>query len=289
MNETEWLVCDDPAEMIRDLQPTRSGDASPIQAEGGQGGITDAQLRFWVEACREIVNDSRMVQHDLTSELKEAVVCWSTHKHSIPDLSMTTRCAILRDIVGNPWRPVMLPRTFGFDDAKNEICSVVDRSSWLTTTVLSLARAAHEERVARKCERCHSGKVVTSYEGTFWTRTDKPRNTYGPCPDCKGTGTFPSAELDRNRLLILADALEEAGVEDVPCPNCKDADFFVGDSGIPMMGGEEPYATRAKAYWNSKCICGGTRKTANPILAHLRGPGPHWRGCAVLTAILGES
>jgi hypothetical protein len=57
---------------------------------------------------------------------------------------------LLRDIFGNPFRPL-----------------VVDRA-WLPPTVVALAQAAYDE-------------------------------------------LLPSGELDRDRLLILADALEEAG------------------------------------------------------------------------------
>ncbi len=48
---------------------------------------------------------------------------------------------------------------------------------------------------------------------------------------------LPSGELDPHRLVVLADALEEAGA---PCE----------------------------------------------LVAHLRGPGPHWRGCHVVDLCL---
>ena len=51
---------------------------------------------------------------------------------------------------------------------------------------------------------------------------------------------LPSGELDRNRLAVLADALEDAG--------CSDAE----------------------------------------LLMHLRGPGPHYRGCFAVDAVLGH-
>jgi hypothetical protein len=86
--------------------------------------------------------------------------------------------ALLREVAGNPFRPV------AFD------------STWLSPTVTTLAQAAYDER------------------------------------------DLPSGELDRDRLVILADALEDAG--------CTDRD----------------------------------------ILDHLRGPGPHVRGCWALDLIL---
>jgi hypothetical protein len=86
--------------------------------------------------------------------------------------------SLMRDIFGNPFRPVQL------------------ESSWLTSNVVGLARAAHEERV------------------------------------------LPAGTLEPDRLAILADALEDAG--------CTNAD----------------------------------------ILSHLRGPGPHVRGCWVVDLLL---
>jgi hypothetical protein len=53
--------------------------------------------------------------------------------------------------------------------------------------------------------------------------------------------SLPDGTLEGDRLAVLADALEEAGVND------------------------------------------------NPLLEHLRGPGPHVRGCFVLDAILGKT
>jgi hypothetical protein len=88
---------------------------------------------------------------------------------------------MLRDLFGNLFRPA--PR----------------EPTWLTHTVVSLARAAYDQR------------------------------------------TLPAGTLDPARLAVLADALEEAG--------CTSAD----------------------------------------ILAHLRGPGPHFRGCWSLDLLLGRN
>ena len=86
---------------------------------------------------------------------------------------------LLRDVFFSPFRPLPLV------------------SSFRTTTVVSLARAAYDER------------------------------------------QLPSGELDPNRLAVLADALEEVG-------------------------------------------------TPAELVAHLRGPGPHVRGCHVVDLILGK-
>jgi hypothetical protein len=64
------------------------------------------------------------------------------------------QCVLVRDIFGNPFRPVTI------------------NPAWLTPTVESLAQAAYDERL------------------------------------------LPAGELDRDRLAILADALEDAGCDD---------------------------------------------------------------------------
>jgi hypothetical protein len=89
--------------------------------------------------------------------------------------------SLIRDLFGNPFRPALVD------------------PSWLTPDVLSLARAAYEER------------------------------------------SLPAGTLEPARLALLADALEEAG--------CTEAD----------------------------------------ALAHLRGPGPHVRGCWALDLVLSRS
>ena len=149
---------------------------------------------------------------------------------------MSTRAAILRDLCGNPYRahPAFL-------------------DSVLTPQVLSLAHAAHEERTGveldrdrlliladaleeagceeeERCERCGGIGRILSQTGIS-TRE---------CPDCHGTGTIPTALLDRDRLFVLSDALSEAGCE------------------------------------------------SEEILGHLRSAEAHYRGCWCLSLLLGK-
>jgi hypothetical protein len=98
-----------------------------------------------------------------------------------PAQERAAQAAMLRDLIGNPFRPAALAPT------------------WLVPPVLSLARAAYDER------------------------------------------QLPEGTLDPTRLAVLADALEDTG--------CTNAD----------------------------------------VLGHLRGPGPHVRGCWVVDLLLGES
>ena len=69
-------------------------------------------------------------------------------------------------------------------------------------------------------------------------------------------------------LGILADALEEADCPaEVPCQSCE------GRGGKRGVG----------------CVwCHNTGRVPNPLLAHLRSPGPHARGCWTLDLLLGK-
>jgi hypothetical protein len=102
---------------------------------------------------------------------------WNAHHLG---LTQRSRCELLREIVGNPFRPIMLDPV------------------WRTSTVAALAQAAYDERA------------------------------------------LPAGTLAPDRLAVLADALEEAG--------CTTAD----------------------------------------LLDHLRGPGPHVRGCWVIDLLMGR-
>jgi hypothetical protein len=125
---------------------------------------------------------------------------------------------LLRDMVGNPWRPFVVPATktycgrCGGENCTHETgeCRCADcgadawetHGGWLTPTVLSLAEAAYEdERLGWCCEACGgSGE-------------DQRESTSGDCQHCTGAGRVGDGQLDPFRLFLLADALEEAGCD----------------------------------------------------------------------------
>ena len=106
MTEAEYLVCDDPAEMLATVM-----DRTASGRERITNRITDAQLRRWVEACREVAGEYLGWQHDLNTAkgLQDAVLCWAENVSNL-GFPYETRAAILRDIV-NPWHSVVLPTT----------------------------------------------------------------------------------------------------------------------------------------------------------------------------------
>ncbi len=149
-----------------------------------------------------------------------------------PFVPPATHAALLREIVGNPWRPVVATETvkrevlcwhcdgrgYVYNDIMNvathlmcESCQgrrfvqkeVQKPASWLTPQVVALAEAAYSERVDVKCGSC-SGK------GYVWSNIQQGHRH---CTLCHSTGTSSTGTLDPDRLGVLADALEEAGCD----------------------------------------------------------------------------
>jgi hypothetical protein len=86
--------------------------------------------------------------------------------------------------------------------------------------------------------------------------------------------------LDPLTLAAVADALEEAGCDTQrkeQCPRCD------GMRGYNEMG--------PNTFWQTcrRCEGVGYLVTPYPLLAHLRSPGPHVRGCWALDLLLGRN
>jgi hypothetical protein len=83
----------------------------------------------------------------------------------------------------------------------------------------------------------------------------------------------PDSTLDPARLLVLSDALEEAGcTEDDGGTLCDECVKF----------------SRAQRWEFMACHGTPTVTLADGLLRHLRSPGPHVRGCHVVDSILGR-
>jgi hypothetical protein len=125
----------------------------------------------------------------------------------------------LREVVGNPYRPVTLPLTaYRIVERKDtrrippgarpmvpvsptgKVKMRERYCPWLTPTVLALAAAAYGDRVVADCPTCAG-------EGDGFPG--------GPCPRCGGTGEVETGRpFDASVLPVLADALEDAGCTD---------------------------------------------------------------------------
>lgn len=89
--------------------------------------------------------------------------------------------------------------------------------------------------------------------------------------------------LDAARLAVLSDAMEEAGC---PAEEDAEADCETCDG----MGRVDAPAGDIARRWPCDDCNGGTItvRRHHPLLAHLRTPGPHYRGCWALDLILGR-
>lgn len=243
MTEAEWLASDDPKAMLDYLLEERHGEFyGPVTYPHR---TSDRKLRLLEDAC----------YHSFGLNLDDLVVQIQPYPEAAD---------FLREIVGNPFRPVMLPaglpcrkcrgkgkRPSGAGGAVDrpshrpcEMCKSTGHGScpWLTPDVLALAQAAYDDR------------------------------------------DEVSGHLDPVRLLILADSLEEAGCPqevETACNGCGGAGVVYDEVGTD--------------YPCVRCGRGGPTRPGtgraivpHPLLAHLRSPGPHVRGCWAIDLILGK-
>lgn len=264
MTSEEWEKSGDPAAMLRYLT-RRTEDLE----EKTTIYPSDRKLRLFACACRRqtrlpwdgpSAGWTRMEDHPEepiqgANAEYHAMLFVGEHRH--PDVSLTVAADLLRAIVGNPWRPYTLD------------------PEYRTPLVLSLAEAAYEERKRQEtCSRCNGKRRV-------WD--DDPRlgifeNYMMDCLTCHGTGTVDRDDgtLDPQRMAILADALEDAGVSEmVECPGC----IAILQ---PYSGGLWPCRECGAASWQDR------GRIPNPLLARLRSGGPFYRGEASLDVVLGR-
>lgn len=189
----------------------------------------------------------------------------------------------LRDIVGNPFRPIELaPEEPGDPFKALDIIARERRRdpmpqyllrSWLTPTVKDLALAAYTERVSRRCERC---------EGIGHYNPLNPIQVRG-CPDCHGTGTVVTGELDQDRLGVLSDELELVGCDNEELLRHLRGEERCHACAAAMRRIEEHNAAphRIPDLWPNLClVCNGSGWRPKR--------GPCVRGCAVLDLLLGK-
>lgn len=307
MTERQWLESNKPEAMLEALRQYRVGywPSLPVPPKGFS--VSDRKLwlfvagveRLWwgAEAGKsalqsleflEAVADDKMSADNLrrvglsyTKPINAAECAYDCVRVHNSQGDPPRWANLLRCLFGNPWRPATLAKCERCDgDGKAHgsdrpfewtgpgtypgLCPVCGGagSPWLSPDVLALARACYKLREGRACERCKgAGKA------RFPDLEDEEPDC--DCPDCGGVGRVGEGLLDPVRLLVLADALEEAG-----CPAQADCHWCDG------TGHMEPY---------SRCgNCRSTGKVPHPLLAHLRGPGPHAHGCWAIDLLLGK-
>jgi hypothetical protein len=293
MTESEWLACADPAAMLAEVRwderrtpPHRASDRKlrlfacaccrdiwPLLTDArsrqaievaedfadGKEGVTPGVLQ---RACDEALDVDHAPFPRLLGDPRGAATAasWCASRDAYDAACGVLRhlpdgrhqAGILRDIIGNPWRPVALPpgpaarcKCWGYSTFGKPVpamacpsCqgkgTIPGPSPVLTPTVLSLAQAAYEER---------------QEDGT----------------------------LDPARLAVLSDALKEAGLACQQCKGCN------GERGHPLYSRDS-----GESYMMPCRDCEGAGVLPHPVLAHLRSPGPHVRGCWAVDLMLGK-
>jgi hypothetical protein len=135
MTEAEWLACEAPEEMLRPLTPW---DGTSLWMLEGKLDISDRKLRLWAVACAqfavtpnsngitdedwryrangEAVADGLPRPHDVVTWLADdtgsdaALQCFHFFQDGRMDRTIAAR--LLREIVGNPFRPVVIDSTW---------------------------------------------------------------------------------------------------------------------------------------------------------------------------------
>lgn len=213
MTESDWFSSDDPQAMLVFVQ----------------GKVSDRRLRLFACACarqvwpqltdprsRNAVEVAERFADSLVTR-DEMTAAWAAASTAACAAASTATCAaarekqvvLLHEICGNPFRPVVLPWGPCRDCHAPMNAPVIGAHvstgvPWFTPTVLSLAQVAYDERPGRGCERCRgSGGYSRSNNPADW------------CKQCHGTGRVEDGTLDAERLMVLADCLEdEAGCTD---------------------------------------------------------------------------
>ena len=202
---------------------------------------------------------------------------------SVSTIQAATQASILRDIAGNVHRPVtpqwkcvscggsnrqQFSGGAGCGDCYPRQGFGMERAeTWLTPTVVSIAKAAYQERRRKMhCRRC-SGEGCSAHG-----------MAYGGCAAGEGYEWKEDGTLDPDRLAILADALEDAGCTEasilnhlrglVPC-GCSN-----GFRDLPREG----KSTLVKTC--RKCKGTGWITPSEPLR--------HWRGCWVIDLLTGR-
>lgn len=198
--------------------------------------------------------------------------------------------------------PVVNARRMRVDGRKKN-CPLCDgfgfRCKWKTTEVVEMAESIYWDRPPRLCTVCVGSGIVTR-------KPEKISNSpltmafhwkCSRCHDCKVKGweakteEIPGYKLDNEALGILADRLQEQGFPDVTkCLACKGSGKEPKDS-ARVRKGKITFERMAEA-WRSKfqgvCrACDGNGQVASRLLAHLREPGLHVRGCWALDVVRG--
>ena len=293
MTEAEWESSEDPAALLRHLDVIYEPGIVSEPGFRPKPKISDRKMRLFACACCRHIwewlapNYSKRII-DAAEGFADGAAPWSAVSDSgrksgpgveclrMPEADAGARAAaalaaqhypavlpayaaLLRGIAGNPFMVVERRHRHGSGDG----------------SVIS----------ARKRNPAPGERLMVLAE---WWLTDDVRRLARAAYDER----LPDGTLDPARLLVLADALEEAGCAGDICQECKGE----GKTHWRARDDEEDrwfrYTTHAgyrREDWMEKCeACGGAGRLPHALLEHLRSPGPHYRGMWSLDLVLGK-
>ncbi len=251
MTEQDWLLSNDPAAMLSWLEGRDWADTS----HDWDRRITDRQLTAWVEACREAcdaLNKYQLGQWQaigaLTGSVDAHVESWATDRDL--KLPLPTRAALLRDVVGSPWRPVQrlgrqlrdglvevlresdgciivadrdrVPVRFPRPDGTFEIGVTLEPSpllTWNDATIPKMAQAIKDEKDYAPVRFLLLADALEEAGCTNAAILEHCRGTEkAKCPRCDGVGCYN--ELGPNTFSIMCRKCDEEGYLPVAVQHC---------------------------------------------------------------------
>ncbi len=240
MDESSWLTSNDPAALLSKLERVHASYEKRNRVPPQAWHISPRKLRLWCAACLEASGAGMAARSVLGPEVPLAnwtdaddprphfvdvnglALKWSADDGLEPTQDL--KASYLRDIVGNPFRPVYVVQTRAEDTARRLGHLAPE---WLTPNVLALARAAYADRdwgllvpladaleeagctdaalldhcrgtepnyIPCRRKTCHGGVIMTNATGTRRCQDcggkryliDPERPTRGPGPHARG-------------------------------------------------------------------------------------------------------
>mgnify|MGYP005615864829 CR=1 FL=1 len=268
MTEQEWLESVDLVAMLDWLMENHKP--------------SDRKLRLFVCAMAIASPSHSRLDNDgeaISSYWDTRAFAWCRHVIRHKDIALPELARILRNIVGNPWRPVTLPLGEKCSLCKGRGRILYDKRSREPAIYRAARGRSHSstnDLTEVECERCHGtghrpSPVLTPLVLSIAQAAYDERQENGT--------------LDNATLAILADALEDAGLpECVKCTSCN------GVGTVTIWTAEascdnccDSHCVEEGGYWK------GSGTMLNPLLAALRAPGPHYPGFWALDVVLGRA